>query len=102
MDFSANELWHLGASLCRVCCMIRDVFDVHAAHGIHVFVSSIASILYLISFGLNGWTDQVSGVFVVTIIAVMIPCCLSDIALPLACSHNHCKHKEITEESHAH
>lgn len=72
------------------------------SHSMHVFVSSVASILYLLSFGLDHWNHQLGGVFVVTIFAVMIPCCLSDIAFPLACSHTHCKHKNVMEEEHPH
>jgi len=53
------------------------------SHAGHVFASSAASIFYLISFGLTGWIDQVGIVFVVVVIAVVIPCCLSDIVFPL-------------------
>ncbi|NQT75254.1 MAG: hypothetical protein HQ566_01895 [Candidatus Omnitrophica bacterium] len=53
------------------------------SHSIHVLVSSMASILYLISFGVTDWIRVSGGVFLITIIAVMIPCCLSDIVFPL-------------------
>ena len=73
------------------------------SHGIHVFVSAVASLLYLLAFGLSAhWTHQVAGVFMVTIFAVMIPCCLSDIALPLACSHKGCTHGDVTDIHHHH
>lgn len=62
------------------------------SHAAHVFISSAASILYLISFGMVNWAHLVGGVFIVTIIAVMIPCCASDIALPISCSHVNCNH----------
>ncbi len=62
------------------------------SHSAHVFISSVASILYLLSYGMTGWVHQLGGVFIVTILAVMIPCCLSDIAFPLACTHRHCQH----------
>ena len=54
------------------------------SHSMHVLVSSMASILYLISFGVSEWTHMVGGIFLVTIIAVMLPCCLSDIVFPLS------------------
>ena len=53
------------------------------SHSIHVLVSSMASILYLISFGVTDWIRVAGGIFLITIIAVMIPCCLSDIVFPL-------------------
>lgn len=53
------------------------------SHSIHVLVSSMASILYLISFGVTEWMHMIGGVFLITIIAVMLPCCVSDIAFPL-------------------
>ena len=62
------------------------------SHSIHVFLSSSASLLYLIGFGLVDWIHAVTGVFFVTIIAVMIPCCLSDIVFPMVCTHKYCQH----------
>ncbi len=53
------------------------------SHSAHVLVSSMASILYLTSFGLVNWMDQASAVLIITVLAVMIPCCVSDIVFPL-------------------
>ncbi|MFC1667323.1 hypothetical protein ACFL0P_05645 [Candidatus Omnitrophota bacterium] len=53
------------------------------SHSMHVLVSSMASILYLISFGITEWTQMIGGIFLITIVAVMLPCCVSDIVLPL-------------------
>ena len=58
------------------------------SHSMHVLVSSMASILYLISYGLTEWIHLAGGVFLVTIIAVMLPCCLSDIVFPLSFVHD--------------
>lgn len=54
------------------------------SHSMHVLVSSMASILYLISYGITEWIHLAGGVFLVTIVAVMLPCCLSDIVFPLS------------------
>jgi len=54
------------------------------SHSMHVLVSSMASILYLISFGIPDWTRMIGAIFVITIVAVMLPCCLSDIVFPLS------------------
>ena len=62
------------------------------SHSAHVFVSSVASILYLISFGFQDWIHSIGSVFLITIFAVMIPCCASDIVFPLTCTHRDCKH----------
>ena len=62
------------------------------SHSAHVMVSSMASLLYLIAFGLQDWTHLAGGVFMVTIVAVMIPCCASDIAFPIVCAHRGCDH----------
>ena len=53
------------------------------SHAAHVWVSSMASILYLVSFGLSAWIEVAGMVFVYIILAVMIPCCMSDIVFPL-------------------
>ena len=74
----------------------RSTYFSHAAH---VFISSAASIFYLISFGLTNWAEQLGMVFILMVLAVTIPCCLSDIVFPLvvacrdgkacACPHHH-------------
>lgn len=53
------------------------------SHSMHVLVSSAASILYLISYGITEWMHMIGGIFLITIIAVMLPCCVSDIVFPL-------------------
>jgi len=53
------------------------------SHTAHILVSSMASIFYLISFGLVEWVHVVGLVFIYTVLAVMIPCCVSDIVFPL-------------------
>ncbi len=53
------------------------------SHADHVLVSSMASILYLISYGLSEWIHVVGLVFIYMVLAVIIPCCTSDIVFPL-------------------
>jgi len=53
------------------------------SHTVHVVISSSASLLYLVSFGLTDWTDNAGWVFIFVVLAVMIPCCFSDIVFPL-------------------
>jgi hypothetical protein len=69
------------------------------SHSAHIFISSGASILYLLGYGLTGWIHSVGAVFLVAIVAVMVPCCLSDIAFPLICVHRDCNHpQELTHD----
>lgn len=53
------------------------------SHAYHVLVSSMASILYLIGFGLSEWIHVAGMVFIYMVLAVIIPCCTSDIIFPL-------------------
>ncbi|MBI3320732.1 MAG: hypothetical protein HYZ91_00515 [Candidatus Omnitrophica bacterium] len=62
------------------------------SHGAHVFVSSAASLFYLISFGFTAWMTDVRFVFpafAVIVLAVWIPCCISDIVVPATFVHAH-------------
>lgn len=56
------------------------------SHTMHVFVSSAGAILYLVGYGLQDWFHMIGGVFLVTVISVLIPCCTSDIVLPISCA----------------
>jgi len=60
------------------------------SHGAHVFVSSGASLLYLISFGFTAWMADVRFVFpafATIVLAVWVPCCISDIVVPVSTAH---------------
>lgn len=69
------------------------------SHSMHVLVSSMASILYLISFGIPEWTHVAGEVFLITIVAVMLPCCLSDIVFPLTFVDTKDHHSEMRNVS---
>ena len=60
------------------------------SHGAHVFVSSAASLLYLVSFGFTSWMTDVQAifpVFAIIVLAVWVPCCISDVVIPVATAH---------------
>lgn len=60
------------------------------SHGVHVFISSSAALLYLASFGCIGWLTDIQLVFpvlLIVVIAVWIPCCISDIVIPISAIH---------------
>jgi len=54
------------------------------SHSLHVLASTMASTVYLVApLGWPEWTDGVGTLFPLLLIAVMIPCCLSDIVFPI-------------------
>jgi len=52
-------------------------------HTAHVILSSTATMLYLVSFGIADWLRFAAAVFFLLVAAVMVPCCTSDIVFPL-------------------
>ena len=57
------------------------------SHSLHVVASTMASIFYMVGpLGLVAWIDDLGKVFVFVVLAVMVPCCLSDIVFPLLMS----------------
>lgn len=52
-------------------------------HAAHVMISTLASLFYLMAFGVVNWLLLFPLVFAVLFIAVWIPCCTSDIIFPL-------------------
>ncbi|HNQ21852.1 MAG TPA: hypothetical protein PKK06_02035 [Phycisphaerae bacterium] len=54
------------------------------SHSLHVFVSTMASVFYMVGpLGLVEWIDRIGWVMMFVVLAVMIPCCVSDIIFPL-------------------
>ena len=57
------------------------------SHALHVFVSTMASIFYMVNaYERLEWITQLGWIFVFVIIAVVGPCCVSDIVFPVAMS----------------
>jgi len=52
-------------------------------HFIHVLISVFASLLYIFAYSTNFSIVTVFLIFIITSISVIIPCCLSDIVLPI-------------------
>ena len=53
------------------------------SHTSHILVSSLASTCYLVANGLTDWHTKIGFVFFFLIIAVVVPCTLSDIIVPM-------------------
>lgn len=57
------------------------------SHSLHVLASTMASIFYMVGpLGVTAWIDMVGKLFVFITIAVVLPCCLSDIVFPMLMS----------------
>ena len=57
------------------------------SHSLHVLASTMASIFYMVGpLGLTDWIEDLGKVFMFVVLAVMVPCCLSDIVFPLLMS----------------
>jgi hypothetical protein len=52
-------------------------------HAAHVLISTLASLFYLMAFGMVDWLPIFPLMFVVLFITVWVPCCASDIVFPL-------------------
>ena len=69
------------------------------SHSGHIFISTMASILYLVTFGYTNWMEELFIVFIIVILAVFIPCCISDIVFPLLFTEKKArKHKPVCLE----
>lgn len=53
------------------------------SHATHILISSFAAIFYLVSHGFVDWQSYIGGVFLFLIIAVVVPCTMSDIVVPM-------------------
>lgn len=53
------------------------------SHSVHIFLSTMASLFYLVSFGFAETMHFIGPIFVIVVFVVLIPCCLSDIVFPL-------------------
>lgn len=54
------------------------------SHFIHILISSFASIFYLVSQGFTQWHTSIGAIFIFLVIAVVVPCTLSDLVVPMA------------------
>lgn len=61
----------------------QQLFYSTTSHFLHIFLSSLASLFYLVSYGFDHWNKHMGFVFLTLIVAVLIPCTLSDIVIPM-------------------
>lgn len=53
------------------------------AHISHILISSLASLFYMVSHGFDNWYPQMGMVFLFLVVAIVIPCTLSDVLVPM-------------------
>ncbi len=59
------------------------------SHSAHVLVSSVASVMYIHTHAAGTWTGwgHALPMAAVLFVAVFLPCCMSDLVMPVACTH---------------
>jgi len=80
----------VGAALLQHAASLR-VFS-YGSHFFHIFCSALASLFYIVSHGYTNWPHDMGLVFISLFVAVIVPCTLSDVVVPLYCvgaSHSH-------------
>jgi hypothetical protein len=71
----------------------RELYAI-ASHSVHILISSLASIFYLVSHGCTDWYLIIGPVFLFLIFAVVVPCTLSDVVVPMLFARVGTKHEK--------
>lgn len=53
------------------------------SHFVHILISSLAALFYIVSYGFDKWHHSMGYLFFFLVIAVVIPCTVSDIVIPM-------------------
>lgn len=53
------------------------------SHFVHILISSLASLFYMVSHGFDNWYPQMGIVFLVLLVAIVLPCTFSDVIVPM-------------------
>jgi hypothetical protein len=61
---------------------LKSFYSVGSHFG-HILISSLASLFYLISEGFSNWYPQMGLLFLFLIVAVVVPCTLADVIVPI-------------------
>ncbi|HSW73672.1 MAG TPA: hypothetical protein VLG71_00810 [Candidatus Limnocylindria bacterium] len=62
------------------------------SHFVHILISTFASMFYLVSHGCTDWYLNIGFVFLFLVVAVVVPCTLSDVVVPMAFARADKKH----------
>ena len=53
-----------------------------SSHAVHIFISALASTVYLVSHGFYHWEHHIGFVFMYLVVAVLLPCTFADVVVP--------------------
>ena len=83
-----NVLPFLGVGICNGLILrghhsaLLPVFS-FGSHVVHILISSLAALFYMVSHGFDNWYPQMGIVFLFLVIAIVIPCTFSDVLVPM-------------------
>jgi hypothetical protein len=69
------------------------------SHFVHILISSMASLFYMVSYGFSNWYQSMGLLFFFLVIAVVIPCTLSDVVVPWYFARN--RKARMAHEKHS-
>lgn len=82
-----------GIVMSRHSSSIKAFYSVSSHFG-HILISSLASLFYLVSEGLENWYPQMGVLFLFLIVAVVVPCTLADVVVPMIFAKSRKKHEK--------
>lgn len=53
------------------------------SHFVHILISSLAALFFMVSHGFTNWYPQMGVVFLFLVVAIVIPCTFSDVIVPM-------------------
>lgn len=53
------------------------------SHFVHILISSLAALFYMVSYGFTAWPHSMGLLFFLLVLAVVVPCTISDIVVPM-------------------
>ena len=53
------------------------------SHIAHILISSLAALFYIVSHGFSNWYPQMGILFLFLVVAIVVPCTLSDVVVPM-------------------
>jgi hypothetical protein len=53
------------------------------SHFFHILISSLASLFYMVSYGFDQWHSMMGLLYLFLVVAVVVPCTISDVVVPL-------------------
>lgn len=53
------------------------------SHFVHILISSLASLFYMVSHGFHDWSGRMGILYLFIVLAIVLPCTLSDIIVPM-------------------